>query len=194
MKSNIENLNDRISEVEQTIEDVKSFKNLRQGSRLHGVWCNVTEEHVVAYVGFYVLVNIRSGCWYCSVTKTLDDVRKDVSTSVSPKTVFTLVGEPLVSDLEKELNNLLDELEVALKAKKFKCGDAPDGWYTIDGNSGMAIGFSLAGIQKGDVIFIKNGIVYMKDHGRFKNPIDQREYCELGIDKNCWNYTVKKLP
>lgn len=183
----IEELEQKIKEVEQTIDDVKNFKNLKRGSRLINTLYD--EEYIVAFVGFYVMVNVYYGNWWNDNTISLQDV-KDNMKEYSDR--FTLVGDPLISDLEKELEDLNNKLEELTKPKTLKCSDAPDGWYVL---SGRTYGeFTLPYIQKNDVIFIKDGKVFMKDHGRFTSTNAQKNYCIEGVDKFCWSYLVEKLP
>lgn len=184
----IDQLKEKIQQVKQTIDDVKNFKNLVKGSRL----TIGPDEYLVTFTGHHCLVNIKDGNWFSAEDKTLQDIRDTVKGWKYGQ--FILVGDPLISDLEKELRELTDKLEELSKPKDLVCSDAPDGWYVINGKTFGGVWMNQ-GIQKGDILFIKDGVVFMKDHGRFENHHLQHDHCIKGINKDYWNgYTVTKLP
>jgi len=195
---NIEDLKSKINKVKQTIDDVKNFKNIKIGSRLiwKDSWSNCgVGEYIFTFVGTgYVLVNLgeHGGYWSFPIENRDDAITGIINLEYDG--TFRLVGDPLISDLEKELKDLKDQLEEALNPKDLKCSDAPDGWYVISGKTFDGL-WANKSIQKGDVVFIKNGIVFMKDHGKFSDSHDQNEYCIEGLRKSAWyGYLVEKLP
>lgn len=188
----IEDLEGKINQVKQTIENVKSLNNLRKGSRVKNS-NYIPYEYIVVYVrSSYHLINLMDGNRWSDRVNTLDEIRYELSKS--PLDTFTIVGDPNINDLHKQLKDLSKQLQEASKPKVISIPSAPDGWYVIEGRSYGKDSFMSDDIQKGDVIFIKNGIVFMKDHGRFKHDNDQYDYCIKGIPKSSWYYTVTKLP
>ena len=178
---NTTQLEQEIKNIEQKIEDVKSFKNLKLFSKVM-----IRDQiHTVVYnpgtLSYCVLYD-KSGVLILTNFTSLDSVRNYF---MRQKRVFgdvELVGERCIERLNKNLKDLQSDLEIRFKI--INVCDATDGWYVIENNSGR---FSKSLIDKDNVIFIKHDTVYLQYHKKMED-FDLRDYtysfCACGNHKS----------
>jgi hypothetical protein len=184
MKNNtIIELENKIKDVKQKIEDVKSFKNLKLFSKVsfrENFYTLVYDPGKLCY-GFLD----KSG-FVVTYRRSLEGVRKTLSNITNGGRDITLVGERHIKDLEEDLMCLEYDLKNAIRyntPKSIKVSEAPDGWYILDK---IMDGCPSNLIQRGDKIFIKNEIVYIEDHKRFQLEFDVDGYCIRGVHQTHW--------
>lgn len=194
MKNNtIFEIEERINKVKEKIGDVKSFKNLKLFSSI-----KIYDNHfLIVYDPGTLSYNFFDKN-HLSVknppSQSLHDVRKHCE-HIGKHSNLILEGEPLIEDLNEDLELLNDLLHIEYMKitddtpKIINITDAPDGWYRIKHRPHAYDSLT----REGDLIFIKAGIVYVENHKRFVDDLDMNQYCIKGFHQMLWDgYTCIK--